>query len=543
MKVLFTCTLLFSCFLAYSQSASEANKWFEKYEYAKAAAIFENAAAKQPLKIDDYRRWCYTLYITGQYEKCFPLADSIVRRKDTPAFFYYIHGYTAMGMKEYDSAKTSFEKYRTLDNEYDVDELIMSCEQIPTWENEVNLTNKLMSDNSDKSDFSGPLYDNGYINFHEAGRDSVGNLIVGTSLENAELMVMRPYYFGQGSEPIEIVLSDSLKDAAMTSFAIDNSAKKVYLTLSKPLENNSVDRAPHIYIGDINNYTITNVQLWEYSGYADTTATAHATINESGNVMVFSKLGESTKGSDLYFSTKSGTQWTKPQPAEKLNTKMDEMYPMFMGDTLLSFSSDGRVGYGGLDVFLVTMNGIEVSNVKHVKSPINGFNDDFNFIYFTGADSARYSSNRSTGIGDDDVYFVKFKESDKTVDPGPDSTDFIAFVDNWVDPIVYFDFDKFDLTKDVEKLADLIAFLNKYPKSSVHIEGHTDRRGTNYYNMILGDKRASEIREELIKQGVRPEQISTMSKGRNEQQFDCSNGCTEAQHALNRVGIIRLKAK
>ena len=400
-----------------------------------------------------------------------------------------------------------------------------------------------MIDNSDKSDFSGPLFKQGYINFHEAGRDSVGNLIVGSSLENAELMVMRPYYFENNSEPIEITISDSLKDAAMTSFSMDNNARKVYLTLSKPLEKNSVDRAPHIYVGDIDNNAITNIRLWEYSGYEDTTATAHVTINESGNVLIFSKLGESTNGSDLYVSTKSGTQWTKPQPVTILNTKMDEMYPMFIGDTLLSFSSDGRVGYGGLDVFLATMNGKEPSNIKHLKAPINSFKDDFNFVYYAGADSARYSSNRSTGIGDDDVYFVKFKVTDKVEEPIQDSTDFYEFADNWVDPIVYFDFEKFDLSKDVNKLADLVAFLNKYPSSSVSIEGHTDRRGTDYYNMILGEKRATAIRKELMERGVRAEQITTVSKGRNEPQQDCANGCTEAQHALNRVGIIRLKAK
>ena len=543
MKVIFTCTVLLSCFFTFSQTAAEANKWFEKYEYSKAAAIFENVAQKQSLKIEDYRRWCYTLYITGDYEKCLPLADSIVRRKDTPAFFYYIHGYTAMGMGQYSSAKSSFEKYRTLDDEYHVDELIKSCEQIPTWKSEVNIMNKLAKSNSDKSDFSGPIYKDGYVNFHEAGRDSVGNLIVGMSLENAELMLMRPYFIVNGNTPMEISVSDSIKDAALTSFTEDKSNGKVYVTLSKPLENDATDRAPHIYEGQLQNNLISNLTLWEFSGYADTTATAHATINESGSVLVFSKLGESTKGSDLYMSTKSGSNWTKPQPISKLNTDMDEMYPMFMGDTLLSFSSDGRVGYGGLDVFLATMNGKDITSVDHLKAPINSFKDDFNFIYFKGADSARYSSNRSTGLGDDDVYFIKFKNTDKTVDPVPDSSDYFAFVDNWVDPIVYFDFDKFDLTKDVEKLKDLIAFLNEYPKSSVNVEGHTDRRGTNYYNMVLGQKRATEIRNELMKQGVRAEQITTVSKGRTEPQQDCADGCTEAQHALNRVGIIRLKAK
>jgi hypothetical protein len=543
MKVIFTCTVILSCFFSFSQTAAEANKWFEKYEYSKAAAIFDNVAQKQSLKIEDYRRWCYTLYITGDYEKCFALADSIVRRKDTPAFFYYLHGYTAMGIKEYAAAKLSFEKYRMLDDEYNVDELIKSCEQIPTWKIEDNLLNRLAKNNSDKSDFSGPIYKDGYINFYEGGRDSVGNLIVGMSLENAELMVMRPYYIENGNAPMEILVSDSIKDAALTSFADDKTNGKVYVTLSKPLKTNATDRAPHIYEGQLQNNLISNLKLWEFSGYEDTTATAHATINDSGNILVFSKLGDNTKGSDLYMSTKAGSNWTKPQPISKLNTDMDEMYPMFMGDTLLSFSSDGKVGYGGLDVFLATMNGNEVTSVNHLKAPINSFKDDFNFVYFAGADSARYSSNRSTGLGDDDIYIIKFKNVDKIEEPIPDSIDFYAFVDNWVDPIVYFDFDKFDLTKDVGKLKDLIVFLDKHPKSTVNIEGHTDRRGTNYYNMVLGEKRASAIRKELMKRGVRGEQISTISKGRTEPQQGCANGCTEAQHALNRVGIIRLKVK
>ena len=537
MRQFFLAISLLTSFGASSQTIKEANRWFDSYEYAKAASIYEQV---NPATIEDYQRWCYSYFITGEYEKCMPLADSIVRRIDTPSFFYYAHGYSAMALGDYPTAIESLQEYKKLDDEFNVDMLIVSCQQIPTWKGEAFVEKRLASHNSDKSDFAGQFYKDGFVEFHESGVDSLKGSITGGNFETAELLLIRPFTRSTTDDLLLVSFPDSLSDASISSFTYDQKADEVLFTASRHLEQEGIKRAPHIYTGRIVGQEVTNIQPWKYAGYQDTSSTAHATVNASGNLLVFSKLGSITLSSDLYVSKKVNNEWTAPEPMSALNTEFDEMYPLFMGDTLLSFASEGRPGYGGLDIYLAKMNGDLVTEVTHPKSPVNSFQDDFNFVYYS-ADSARFSSNRYGGAGDDDIYFIKFKES--VIDDAPDSTDFYAFVDNWVDPIIYFDFDKFDLNNNVEKLNDLIAFLTKHEKSTVHIEGHTDRRGTEDYNVSLGKDRAEVVKDELVRQGVRASQITTVSKGKTEPQVDCSNGCTEAQHALNRVAIIRLKAK
>jgi len=169
--------------------------------------------------------------------------------------------------------------------------------------------------------------------------------------------------------------------------------------------------------------------------------------------------------------------------------------------------------------------------------PINSFKDDFNFIYYS-LDSAKYSSNRRGGIGDDDMYFTKFTNT--VIEIVEDSSDFYNFLADWETPKVYFEFDEYSILNDIEKLNSLKQFLAKYPKSTLTIEGHTDRRGTVNYNLQLAYNRATEVKNTLVKAGFNSNQINVVSKGQSEPQVDCSNGCTEKQHALNRVALFIL---
>ena len=211
------------------------------------------------------------------------------------------------------------------------------------------------------------------------------------------------------------------------------------------------------------------------------------------------------------------------------------MFPLFIGDSLLSFASDGRLGYGGLDIYLAELNGSLVSKVSHFSKPVNSMNDDFNFVYYS-IDSARYSSNRPGGSGDDDIYFIKITEPiiiDTVVPIDP-------FITNWIDQIIYFDFDKFTLKKGDKIIDELIVFLKKNEKVTISVTGHADARGTLDYNDKLGLKRANQVKNELVSLGILEEQITTYTKGKTSPQVDCSKGCSEKDHAKNRFAVIKL---
>ncbi len=79
---------------------------------------------------------------------------------------------------------------------------------------------------------------------------------------------------------------------------------------------------------------------------------------------------------------------------------------------------------------------------------------------------------------------------------------------------VYFDFDHFDIKPEFrEAILAHAAYLSKNPSATVKIEGHCDERGTREYNIALGDRRATAVRQLLKLQGVADKQIATISFG------------------------------
>ena len=77
---------------------------------------------------------------------------------------------------------------------------------------------------------------------------------------------------------------------------------------------------------------------------------------------------------------------------------------------------------------------------------------------------------------------------------------------------IYFDFDKSNIRSDQQgALTSVAACLKQYPGTRVILEGHTDERGSNAYNMALGDRRANSVKRSLEIQGIGG--LSTISYG------------------------------
>ena len=79
---------------------------------------------------------------------------------------------------------------------------------------------------------------------------------------------------------------------------------------------------------------------------------------------------------------------------------------------------------------------------------------------------------------------------------------------------IYFDFDSWELRVDaVETLKGNAEWLKQNSAARVEIEGHSDDRGTNEYNMALGAKRAQVTRDYLVTLGIPANRLSTISFG------------------------------
>lgn len=89
---------------------------------------------------------------------------------------------------------------------------------------------------------------------------------------------------------------------------------------------------------------------------------------------------------------------------------------------------------------------------------------------------------------------------------------------------VYFTTDSSEITDDARKtLAAQAKWLNKYPQYSVTLAGHADERGTREYNIALGAKRASAVRNYLVSLGVSVRRMRTISYGKERPVAVCND--------------------
>ena len=105
---------------------------------------------------------------------------------------------------------------------------------------------------------------------------------------------------------------------------------------------------------------------------------------------------------------------------------------------------------------------------------------------------------------------------------------------------VFFDFDKYDVRPNDAKILDTNAAWLKSNDNLVLIEGHCDERGTNEYNLALGERRAKATMNYLVSQGVQASRITIISYGK--ERPTCTEH-TESCWAQNRRAHFLVKAR
>lgn len=93
-----------------------------------------------------------------------------------------------------------------------------------------------------------------------------------------------------------------------------------------------------------------------------------------------------------------------------------------------------------------------------------------------------------------------------------------------VGDLVYFASDSTDLTPEAQAtLSKQAQWLRQYPQYTITIEGHADERGTREYNMALGARRATAVRNYLTSNGVQAQRMRTISYGKERPVAVCND--------------------
>jgi len=105
---------------------------------------------------------------------------------------------------------------------------------------------------------------------------------------------------------------------------------------------------------------------------------------------------------------------------------------------------------------------------------------------------------------------------------------------------VYFDFDSAALSQEARNtLSKNAQYLAKNPDVKVRIEGNCDERGSDEYNMALGERRAKAARDYLVNLGVAPDRLSVISYGLEKPADPGHNDAAWAKNRRDEFAIIR----
>lgn len=137
----------------------------------------------------------------------------------------------------------------------------------------------------------------------------------------------------------------------------------------------------------------------------------HPTLTDDGKTMYFVSDMPGTLGStDIWVTHFNNGAWTKPENlGQATNSEGRELFPSIFENEILFYSSDGKIGLGGLDVFYTIPSTDSYFEPQNLGYPLNTSYDE---VGFTAKDikSGYLSSNRPGGVGKDDIYsFVSDK--------------------------------------------------------------------------------------------------------------------------------------
>ena len=100
---------------------------------------------------------------------------------------------------------------------------------------------------------------------------------------------------------------------------------------------------------------------------------------------------------------------------------------------------------------------------------------------------------------------------------------------------IYFDLNKSNIKPDAERILNmLVDLLKKYPTMDIEIDAHTDSRASDYYNILLSNRRALSTLEYLVSKGIKRKRLRSKGLGETVPLIECGSSCTEQEHAINR---------
>ena len=369
----------------------------EAIDYYQHALRFYPENKKLLIRLGDSHRELGQLKKAGLYYH-----EAIRLSEEVPAEVYLSYGEVLLMTEKKDEANQYFKKYSVINNDdKKVSNRLKALEMYDHFFKDSSAyIVQLMDINSQQSDFSPAYYREGLLFL-----SSQGNIGILKRFDRRSYNSYLNVYLAETSgKDYKVSSFDPLRnkyhEGPMVFF---NDYQEAYITKNDDTDKDSVVRLKisHMKVGHEGSKMAEETELPFNS---DNYSVGHPATTADGKTLIFtSDMPGGFGGTDLYASKLVDGKWQKPENlGGQINTPGDEMFPYLARGGQLYFASDGHIGLGGLDIFMVDFE--KKSPVTNPGFPINSSYDDFGLIIDEGGQKGYFSSNRVGGTGSDDLY-------------------------------------------------------------------------------------------------------------------------------------------
>ncbi|WP_295770986.1 OmpA family protein [uncultured Mucilaginibacter sp.] len=432
-KILFSISIVLA--VAYTASAQYVHKLADEqyalYNYSKAAELYLQAYKKKPA-LYTAERLANSYRMMRDYKEAEKWYATVVTLENSKPQNMFTYAEVLKNNLKYNEAKEQYTKYYTLTPNADLKQLnywVSSCDSAIKWMKkpvDVDIRN-LTTLNSQESDWGAVKYNSNIVFTSDRTEKK----------DQAELRKKRPLiwfdsnvsldknvygwtgnkYLNLYEQPAANASTDAVKPftfIAGTDYHIGAASytadgNEMYFTLTRLPKEKVKDTAKiatinlGVYSSKLVNGKWSKPEPFTYNKEEEYSVGDPFIMPDGRTLYFVSNMPGGVGGTDIYYCTKDAGVWSQPINVKSINTTANERTPFIDVQGNMYFSTDGDKGMGGLDIFKAIHTASGFGSKLNLGYPVNSAQDDFAYVIYDNA-SGYLSSNRTGGVGSDDVY-------------------------------------------------------------------------------------------------------------------------------------------
>lgn len=394
---------------AQNKDTESADKLYAKFEYLDAAKAYEKLAAKgkNPYVYKQIADSYYNLFNAKEANKWYAKLIEI-KQQDAETYYRYAQMLKVEG--KYEEANKQMQKFASLAPK---DERAILFNQDPDYLPKLKTQTKLFDEkildinDAKYADFGGFVTDDNTFYFASTrntarrtyGRNEEPYMDIYTATYNAN---------GTFSEPVPVSdLNTKWHDGPV---AITGDGNTMYFASESWKEGSFEKDTPgqrtgliYLFVATKENGKWGNVKAVPFNDKKY--STGNPSVTKDGKTLYFASNRQGSKGgsTDIWkVEVKGNNTYGKPENlGSKVNTEGRENFPYITDDNKLFFASEGRKGFGGMDIFMIDLN--KGTDAINIGLPVNSPKDDFAFTFNNTKNIGFFSSNKA---GKDNLYLA-----------------------------------------------------------------------------------------------------------------------------------------